>query len=239
MQYMLVHVIDDELAAAKPWDETAQASLEAWIDQTVSRRVNLHGGRLRPASDATTVKVRGEELLVTDGPFAETKEQVAGYDLLECSSMEEAVEWAKRHPTVQMGTIEVRPLYGDQPPQGLPAPAPGKRRYMMLVCTDPTVDVDQLGPIAPVDPWVDEVDGIGARRFGSQLDDPARARTVRARDAQVLVTDGPFAETKEQIAGFDILDCDDLDEAIEIARKHPMARYGILEIRPFWPDQED
>ena len=172
MQYMLVHVIDDELAAAKPWDETAQASLEAWIDQTVSRRVNLHGGRLRPASDATTVKVRGEELLVTDGPFAETKEQVAGYDLLECSGMEEAVEWAKKHPTVQMGTIEVRPLYGDQPPQGLPAPAPGKRRYMMLVCTDPTVDVDQLEPIASVDPWVDEVDGTGARRFGSQLDEP-------------------------------------------------------------------
>ena len=62
---------------------------------------------------------------------------------------------------------------------------------------------------------------------------------MRARDAQVLVTDGPFAETKEQIAGFDILDCNDLDEAIEIAREHPMARYGILEIRPFWPDQED
>jgi len=235
MQYMLVHVIDDELAAAKPWDEAAQAALEAWLDQTMSRKVNLHGSRLRPASDATTVRVRNEDLLVTDGPFAETKEQVAGYDLLECSSIEEAVEWAKGHPTARMGGIEVRPLYGDQPPQGLPAPAPGKRRYIMLVCTDPTVDADKLEPIASVQPWVDEVDGSGARRFGSQLDDPARARTVRARDGEFLVTDGPFAETKEQIAGFDILDCDDLDEAIEIARKHPMAWYGILEIRPFWP----
>ena len=49
------------------------------------------------------------------------------------------------------------------------------------------------------------------------------------------MTDGPFAETKEQVAGFDVLECDDLDEAIEIARRHPMARLGLLEVRPFWP----
>lgn len=74
--------------------------------------------------------------------------------------------------------------------------------------------------------------------MGSQLDEPARARTVRVRDASVLVTDGPFAETREQIAGFDILDCTDLDDAIEIARAHPMATHGILEVRPFWPFRE-
>jgi hypothetical protein len=50
-----------------------------------------------------------------------------------------------------------------------------------------------------------------------------------------LITDGPFAEAHEWIAGFDILDCEDLDEAIEIASKHPMARFGRLELRPFWP----
>ena len=249
MQYALIHAVDDELAAAHPWDEAAQASgppggcgapaLAAWLEQAVSQGVNLHGSRLCPASDATTVKVRRGELVVTDGPFAETKEQVAGYHLLECSDLEEAVEWASRHPTAQIGAIEVRPLYGDQPPQGLPEPAPGKRRYMMLVCTDPAVDRDDLEQMTPVEPWVEEMDGRGARRFGSQLDEPARARTVRVRDGQALVTDGPFAETKEQIAGFDILDCADLDEAIEIAEKHPMARRGILEVRPFWPFRED
>jgi hypothetical protein len=50
-----------------------------------------------------------------------------------------------------------------------------------------------------------------------------------------LITDGPFTEAHEWIAGFDILDCEDLDEAIEIASKHPMARFGRLELRPFWP----
>jgi hypothetical protein len=53
-----------------------------------------------------------------------------------------------------------------------------------------------------------------------------------------MVTDGPFAETKEQIAGFDVLDCADLDEALEVAAKHPMARYGMLELRPFWPPEQ-
>lgn len=239
MQYLLVHTVDEELAAAKPWDEAAQASLAAWVDQTISRGVNLHGSRLRPASDATTVKVRRGELLVGDGPFAETKEQVAGYDILECSDLGEAVEWATKHPTAQIGAIEVRPLYGDQPPRGLPELAPGKRRYMMLVCTDPAVDPHELEQITPVEPWVEEMGGRGARRYGSQLGEPARARTVRVRDGHALVTDGPFAETKEQIAGFDILDCADLDEAIEIADKHPMARHGMLEVRPFWPLQED
>jgi hypothetical protein len=247
VQYMLVHAVDDELAAAKPWDEAAHASeppggcgapaLAAWVEQTVNQGVNLHGSRLCPAHDATTVKVRRGELIVTDGPFAETKEQVAGYDLLECSDLEEAVEWASRHPTAQIGAIEVRSLYDTEPPKGLTEPASGKRRYMMLVCTDPAVDPDELDNTTPVEPWVEEMDGRGARRFGSQLDEPARARTVRVRDGQALVTDGPFAETKEQIAGFDILDCADLDEAIEIAQKHPMARHGILEVRPFWPFQ--
>ena len=236
---MLVHAVDEELAAAKPWDEAAQASPEAWLGDAISRGANLHGSRLGPPSDATTVKVRRGELVITDGPFAETKEQVAGYDLLDCSDLEEAVEWAKKHPTAQIGASEVRPLSGDQPPQGLPEPAPGKRRYLMLVCTDPAADRDELGQVTPVGPWVEEMDGRGARRFGSELGQPARARTVRVRDGRAMVTDGPFAETKEQIAGFDILDCDDLDEAIEIAEKHPMARHGILEVRPFWPVQED
>jgi hypothetical protein len=241
VQYLLVHAVDEELAAAKPWDDAAQASLASWVDQAISLGVNLHGSRLCPSGDATTVKVRRGELVVTDGPFAETKEQVAGYDLVECSDLGEAVEWASRHPTAQIGAIEVRPLYGYQPPQGLPEPAPGKRRYMMLVCTDPAVEPDEVGPITPVEvePWVEEMDGRGARRFGSQLDEPARARTVRVRDGHAMVTDGPFAETKEQVAGFDILDCADLDEAIEIAEKHPMATHGILEVRPFWPLQED
>jgi hypothetical protein len=52
----------------------------------------------------------------------------------------------------------------------------------------------------------------------------------------VVLSDGPFAETKEQIAGYDVIDCEDLDEAIEVASKHPVARFGTIEVRPFWEE---
>jgi hypothetical protein len=62
------------------------------------------------------------------------------------------------------------------------------------------------------------------------------ATTVQVRGGEVLIADGPFAETKEQIAGFDILECADLDEAIEVAAKHPVARFGKIEVRPYWTE---
>jgi hypothetical protein len=66
---------------------------------------------LRPAEDATTVRVREEEVLLSDGPFAETKEQMAGYDIIECENLDEAIEVASRHPVARFGSIEVRPLW--------------------------------------------------------------------------------------------------------------------------------
>ena len=60
----------------------------------------------------------------------------------------------------------------------------------------------------------------------------AEAKVVRVVDGQTVVTDGPFAETKEQVGGYDVIDCSDLDEAIEIASKHPSAWYGTIEVRP-------
>jgi hypothetical protein len=138
-----------------------------------------------------------------------------------------------------MGSVEVRALVGGGSAVHLPGPTAGKTRYMMLVCTDPAVDPREFARIEPVDPWVDEMNGRGIRLYGSELEPPGSARTVRVRDSRAIVTDGPFAETKEQIAGFDVLECADLDEAIEVASRHPMARLGMLEVRPFWPFEED
>jgi len=234
MRYMLIHTADPDVAAE--WDEKENwASFSSWLEETVRSGVNLQGSRLRPTADATTIKIRDGELIITDGPYAETKEQIAGYDVLECASLDEAVRWASRHPHSWLGSVEVRALPDNAPAVPLPEPGDGKIRYMMLVCTDPAVDPREFDRIEPVDPWVTEMDGRGIRRYGSELEPPGHARTVRVRDSRAMVTDGPFAETKEQIAGFDVLECADLDEAIEAACRHPMARLGILEVRPFWP----
>jgi hypothetical protein len=105
-------------------------------------------------------------------------------------------------------------------------------KYMMFVCTDTEPETDLSG--APdIEKWVEENDAAGRRVTGSVLGQPSSATTVRVRGGETLLSDGPFAETKEVIVGFDILDCADLDEAIAVAAAHPMAYTGRLELRPF------
>ena len=104
-------------------------------------------------------------------------------------------------------------------------------RYMMFVATDP--DPEQTED--DIEAWMAGVEGSGKWIMGERLRPAEDATTVRVRRGEVLITDGPFTESKEWIAGFDILECDDLDEAIQIASRHPMARNGRLELRPFWP----
>jgi hypothetical protein len=111
-------------------------------------------------------------------------------------------------------------------------------RYMMFVATD--LDPDRSGDAdVYIKDWVAENDERGIRVLGERLRPPADATLVRKRNGEVLVTDGPFTESKEWIAGFDILECDDLDQAIEVASRHPMARNGRIELRPFHPVGED
>jgi hypothetical protein len=104
-------------------------------------------------------------------------------------------------------------------------------KYLMFVCTDPEPDAD-TSQLPDIDQWVAENDAAGRRLQGNELAPTSAATTVRVRNGKVLIADGPFAETKEIIVGFDLLDCTDLDEAIEVARTHPMARIGRIEIRP-------
>ncbi|GIF16792.1 YciI family protein [Actinoplanes teichomyceticus] len=104
-------------------------------------------------------------------------------------------------------------------------------KYMMFVCTDSEPETALQAP--DIEEWVAGNDAAGRRVLGSQLAEPSAATTVRVRGGELLLTDGPFAETKEVIVGFDILECADLDEAIEVARAHPMSWAGRVELRPF------
>jgi hypothetical protein len=113
-------------------------------------------------------------------------------------------------------------------------------KYLLFVCWDGERMNAQVEP-APGDasddegfPWVDDLRERGVWFTGDQLAPPRRARTVRVRAGKTIVTDGPFAETKEAIGGFDLLECDSLDEAVEIAASHPLAQAGTIEVRPLW-----
>lgn len=111
-------------------------------------------------------------------------------------------------------------------------------RYLMIVATDPDHSVEDAARAPSIETWSEQVTASGAWVMGERLRPTSDATTVRVRNGELLITDGPFTESKEWIAGFDILDCADLDAAIEIAASHPMAFTGRLELRPFWPFDE-
>lgn len=113
-------------------------------------------------------------------------------------------------------------------------------KYVLLICVDETVEPSEEDGKAldlAVQAWDKKMiqDGIllQAQRLALSTD----ATTVHVQqDGETLLGDGPFAETKEQIAGFVVIECANLDEAIEVAASSPIAKIGKIEVRPFWPE---
>ncbi len=121
-----------------------------------------------------------------------------------------------------------------------------RMKFLMLVCVEEdgfeneaakeaaapdTADTSDSGSF----PWLDDVVARGIRLDGDRLRPPREAKTVLVRDGEVLISDGPFAETKEIICGYDVLECADISEAVQVAAAHPVAAFGKIEVRPFWP----
>lgn len=114
MRYMmLIYTKETEAASA---DEMKKVSAAHWaiMDETARRGI-LHGADpLEPTTTATTIRVQDDKVMITDGPFAETKEQLAGYYILDCKDLDEALEWAARIPSAcggASGCVEVRPIH--------------------------------------------------------------------------------------------------------------------------------
>ena len=112
MKYLLL-IYSDEKADIN----VSKEELEAWMgeywaytDAITQAGVRLAGDALHPTSAATTVRVQNGKTITTHGPFAETKEQLGGYFLIDCKNLDEAIEWAARCPGARVGSIELRPV---------------------------------------------------------------------------------------------------------------------------------
>jgi hypothetical protein len=101
--------------------EAVYAKYRAFSNDASDAGVMVGGAELASTRDATTVRVRDGEALVTDGPYAEVKEALGGYYVFECESMDEAVEYAARIPGAEHGAVEVRPVYVDPSAEGAAA----------------------------------------------------------------------------------------------------------------------
>jgi len=112
MKYLLTIYNDESgLAEASPADvEGVMGAYEAFSREAAAAGVLLGGEGLEPTHTATTVRVRDNQTLTTDGPFAETREQLGGYYVVECVDLDEAIGWAARIPGAGSGSVEVRPV---------------------------------------------------------------------------------------------------------------------------------
>ena len=106
MEYLLFIATDTEPDASRD-DEP---DIEEWVAEGERRGIRLRGDALRPLEDATTIRVRDGQVLVTDGPYTESKEWIVGYDLLECEDLDQAIDYVSRHPMAHHGRIEIRPV---------------------------------------------------------------------------------------------------------------------------------
>jgi len=220
-----------------------QRECPRWVEEMDGRGVRLLGRELDLPETAATVRVRDGETLVTDGPFAETKEFMAGFDVLECADLDEAIEVAAKHPSSWFDAIEIRPFMdGLRLGEAAQAFAHGDDSlgsvYCLMICLDgiPASPEEEEAITRESKAWGQDLEARGLQVLGHPLQHKSTATTVRVRNGETLLSDGPFIETKEFIAGIDVVSCADRQEAIELAAAHPIARYHAIEVRPFWSE---
>jgi hypothetical protein len=204
----------------------------------------LDASPLQSVKTAASVRVRDGRTLVTDGPFAETTEQLGGYYVLDLADLDEAIAVAARLPPAAKGTVEIRPLVAlDGLPPERPLPTTtvgGSRTPFLLLCYDDEAAWETAGPEALAQARAEaaalarRLSDEGRYLSASPLHPAATATCVRVRDGRRVITDGPFAETHEILGGYYLILAEDRATALRIAAQHPGVRVGAVEVRPLF-----
>jgi hypothetical protein len=233
MKYLLMICAGEEREPATP-----RMGIEQWVERADARGIRLLGRALDPPETAVTVRVRDRETLLSDGPFAESKEFVAGFDIVGCLDLDEAIELAADHPVAAFGTVEVRPLLTD-------VPFPERARewvrsepdhswaLFMCIAGIPARDEVEEAVRAGSGAWGERLGQRGTLVMEAPLAHAETATSVRLDGSEALVGDGPFVETEEFIGGFAILQGITREEAIGLAAEHPLAAHHRVEVRAF------
>jgi hypothetical protein len=249
---MLLIKADKNYEAGALPDENLMGEMATFTEELVKAGALLGCERLQPSSKGMRIHYANQKFVVTDGPFAETKELVAGFCLIEVKSLEEAVAWAKRMP-LREGEVEIRPLFelsdipvdpAEQPDgwrqneeqlRAAPPPPrkPGTTRYIGLLKSDPDTEAGVLPDervLSAMGAFIDEGVKAGIFLSGEGLQPSSKAARVRYDRSSRLVIDGPFVETKELIAGYAILQFASKAEALEWTKRFVQVdapgRYG-------------
>ncbi len=200
--------------------------------------VNVGGAPLQAPRHGATVR-NGDGRTVEDGPYADTKEQLGGFVIVDVPSLDEALAWAQRAPAARSGAVEVRPLL---PPASDEAAAMARVgadgvTHVLALYEAPYHFADRDGPGAERywSGWAAYSQALreaGVVRGGAPLRGAETATVMRVEGGAPVVHDGPYADTKEQLGGYLLLDVSTMDEALEWAARCPAAWGGAVEVRP-------
>jgi len=215
-----------------------QRDIPGWEKET--QGVRLLGRALDLPHTARTVRVRDSQPLVTDGPFVEAKEFIAGFDLLECADLDECIAVAATAPVARFMAVEIRP-FASEPRLDEKAASFGRfedgaaRPYALAVWAGGTQAPPSLDQavLAEGDAWRQEAAARGLHILGGTLEGAETVTTLRVRAGKILLADGPFFTTGEYIAAIDVVSCADQEQAVRLAATHPGARSHPIEVRPF------
>lgn len=246
MKFVCLGYMDEQ-----KWDRMSSSERDAMLDECfaydVELRTNGHwvgsGQALESARTAKTLRWQGGQVVVTDGPYAETKEQLGGLGVLEARDMDHAIELMSKHPGVRLGgPFEVRPVDEEKLRQQTMADAPnaaiGSANFASLGFFD---ENDFVGmSTSEFEAMIEKCIAFDAERCsagqwisGLQLLGARTAKSLRTKGGKVVVTDGPYAETKEQLGGVVSLAMQDMNQAVSVLSGHPALRFGVvIEVRP-------
>lgn len=250
MRFLIVRKADADTEAGAPVTQELLDAMAEHCDRLASEGRFISGEGLKPSREGYRVHfAAGREPVVVDGPFAEAKELVAGFSIIEAGSMDEAVAWVKQWPPEDAGgqaEIEVRPIGcpGGLGNFGDPAEDDSRRpRFMVMLKANPRSETD-WNPGPEILGRMAEANRSGAEAgyliAGNGLSSSRHARRVRFSKGHPQVFDGPFAEIKEMVAGFWVLRVDSVDDVIAWARTYPFpdGDDARLEIRPLYSMEE-
>jgi hypothetical protein len=214
----------------------------AYFAEIGPRGVRLYGRELDFPDRAVTVRVREGETLVTDGPFVETKEFVGGFSVLDCRDLDEAIEVEAKSPVARFLPFEIRPFRDGLRVAEPLASAFGREDdsaglpYLLTVWIGrtPAKPLNEQAVLQESEAWRQELEAGGVYILGGALGGPETATTLRVRDGETQLSDGPFLGIGEFIASIDVVSCADRQQAIDLAATHPFARYYAIEARPFY-----
>jgi hypothetical protein len=239
------------------WMAKPQNELKAMSDKCFAYMHDLiqgghpisDGTTLEPTCTAKTLRWRNGAVVVTDGPFSETKEQLGGVCVVEARDMDHAIELMSKHPGLHHGaTFEIRPVNEDRlrcqaaavnelRPGATPVDAQATRFAALGYINESgrhSVAKDEFEAMLAQCKQFDEARvQNGQWLAGIGLQSVQTAKTLRIHAGKVIVTDGPFVETKEQLGGIVVLAFKNLDDAIACLGNHPALPFGVvIEIRP-------